>query len=194
MVCSRRTLAPAASWKQFLHQTVVQGIRTGDATNPPEKQGYATYTVVVDETKSDAPIRGLPIAPKEIVIRPGGEARCITFVAPGSSPAEAWGALAGLRGETGVESIFVTEGDEPVRTATIFVPEKSVDQVLHRLAALKTAKRTDCQIASHAFGLRVAPEFVFELGGLVDWAVPISVKTQSRAASTDHTTPPNSRT
>jgi len=114
-------VAPAAVWKQFLHQTVVAGIRTGDATNPPDKQGYATYTVVVDESKSDIPIRHMPIAPKEIVIQPGKEARCITFVAPGSSPAEAWGTLAALRGETGARSILVTEGDEPVRTATILV-------------------------------------------------------------------------
>jgi hypothetical protein len=108
-------------WKGLSGQKTVRGVQTGDAMNPRDKQGYAKYTVAVGSPDSDAPMRKNPFAPKDVTLKPDEEGRYITFVAPGRSPAEAWGILSELRGPVGTLRATIAHGETPIASAALAV-------------------------------------------------------------------------
>ena len=114
-------IRPVGVWKGLTSQKTVRGIQTGEAMNPVDEQGYAKYTVAVGGPDSDTPMRAAPFAPANATLKPGEDQRYITFVAPGRSPAEAWGVLATLRGPAGTLRATLTQGKSPISTATLAV-------------------------------------------------------------------------
>jgi len=110
---------PAGVWKGLGAEQTVLGIQTGNAMNPPDHQGYAKFTVSVSDPDADAPVRQNPMAPEETSIAPDHGARFITFVAPGRSPAEAWGVLAALRGPVGTLRATLRDGAGPATGAML---------------------------------------------------------------------------
>jgi hypothetical protein len=115
--CSEKPwkLKPGPVWKGFSEQKTVLGIRTGDATNPRDRHAYSVEFV---EHRQD--LQG-PAGAEEVELKPGEERTFATFIAPGRSPAEAFGVLAARRGATGTLVAKLSEGTQPVCSATLLV-------------------------------------------------------------------------
>ncbi len=83
---------PAPFWKGLSGETTALGIRSADAMDPLDRQAYAVAPI-------DWP--GCVNSLDEFDLASGAERRIAIAVAPGISPAAAWGTLAALRGTTG---------------------------------------------------------------------------------------------
>jgi len=107
---------PNPSWKEFTSRLTIRGILTGDATNPSDRQGYA---VGVCEWGGKLEL-GPPA--KKTAIKPGETRTFLTVVAPGISPAAAFGIVLSLREKTGALAGRVAEGSSPVVSAQVEIP------------------------------------------------------------------------
>ncbi|HVR72871.1 MAG TPA: CehA/McbA family metallohydrolase [Planctomycetota bacterium] len=119
-------VSPEPNWKDFTSRQTLQGILTGDAMNPSDRQGYA---VAVTEWKGSLEV-GPPAG--KTTIKPGEERSYLTMVAPANSPAAAFSILASMRGGTGTLRARVLEGSAPVTSAVVEIPfeekEKAKDK------------------------------------------------------------------
>lgn len=106
---------PGSEWKQLSGGETVDGIVTGDAMNPTDRQGYAAQT---SEWSGELRL-GAPAGPR--ILQPGEEATYLTVVAPGRSPAHAYGQVHRLKGETGTLIATIRDADGPVTSATVRV-------------------------------------------------------------------------
>jgi hypothetical protein len=106
-------VTPDPVWKEFTSRSTIHGIFTGDATNPTDRQGYAA---AVCEWQG-AMALGAPAA--RVVLKPGEEKSFLTVVAPGISPAAAFGILVRLRGPTGTLRGRVAEAGQPIASGSI---------------------------------------------------------------------------
>ena len=113
---------PDPKWKEFTSRQKVRGIFSGDAMNPTDRQGYAAAS---SEWQGSLTL-GEPAG--EVVLQPGQEKIFITVVAPGRSPAEAYGVVAALRGETGRLKAKLREEDRPVVSASLSIPLETTEK------------------------------------------------------------------
>ena len=125
---------PNPRWKEFTARQKVRGVFTGDATNPSDRQGYA---VACCEWKGSL---ALGSSAGETVLKPRQARSFLTVVAPGLSPAEAFGIIAALRGETGTFRARLHEGDAPVTSATVTIPIDKVKETQKHLKAYTDEK------------------------------------------------------
>ncbi len=103
-------VAPAPVAKGLKDVASFKGIHYGDAMNPADRQGYA-WAAVETEGSSTGELA-------EVVLGKGDRRTYAVIVAPGYSPAEAYGVVAGQRGAVGTLSARVHQGDAGVSTAT----------------------------------------------------------------------------
>jgi hypothetical protein len=109
---------PLPAWKGLSGEKTLAGIHTGDSINPPDHQGYAT-AVCEWPVGGSGPLTGLGAGPGEVTLKPGEARSFLTAVAPGRSPAEAFGVIAALRGPTGLLACQLREGELPVTSAVV---------------------------------------------------------------------------
>ena len=108
------SLDPTPRWKQLTHQVTRDGIAAGEAPNPADHQGYAAAVCAWE-----GELR-LGTAAQPVDLAPGEERTYLTFVAPASSSATAFGTLARLAGPVGSLAGALRDGrGQPVTTATI---------------------------------------------------------------------------
>ncbi len=104
-------LAPAPVTKGLKDVRSFQGIHYGNAMNPADRQGYAWAAVETEEASA----QNL----EAVVLKKGDKQTFAVIVAPGYSPAEAYGVVASRRGAVGALKARVHQGDVGVSTATL---------------------------------------------------------------------------
>ncbi len=89
------------------------GIHFADAQNPTDRQGYAWAPISRAESSSDW---------KELELKKGERRSYAMAIAPGTSPAEAYGVIAGLVGAVGrLEATIHGDSGDGVATATLSI-------------------------------------------------------------------------
>lgn len=110
-------LKPEPYVKGLLNVGHHDGIHFGDSMNPSDHQGYA-WGAVAHAEASDAPLEEIE-AGKEIELAPGERKTIALAMAPGHSPAEAYGVVAAARGSVGTLSASLRSRGAAVSTATL---------------------------------------------------------------------------
>ncbi|MDG2124567.1 MAG: CehA/McbA family metallohydrolase, partial [Verrucomicrobiales bacterium] len=90
-------------WTGLARSDYSQGVVFGDAVDPDDRAGYAFGFVEA---------RGAKIPKGEVTLAPGAEVKVVRFLAVAGSPAEAFGIVAGMRGETGTLKVEIGKEGE----------------------------------------------------------------------------------
>ena len=104
-------LEPVPALKGLSGVSSFRGLHYGDAMNPADRQGYAWAAI----QHQDATAEDL----EEVSLKKGDKRTYAVVVAPGYSPAEAYGVVASQRGAVGALEARVHEGDRGVPAATL---------------------------------------------------------------------------
>jgi len=114
-------LDPTPGFKGRGNPFTTRDVFVGDAQNPADKQAYA---VAVSEWTGEL---RLSDPAKRRVLRPGEEGTYLTLVAPGSSPAEAFGIVTAHQGPVGRLRGRLREAQDAVASAVVEIPiEKGI--------------------------------------------------------------------
>jgi hypothetical protein len=115
----------AAVWKGLSGEFTVGEIRAADAMDPQDHQGYASAYLSWPRTEVAPPALGSVLAEStHLSLAPGKSQEVAVAVAPGRSPAEAYGAIAALRGPTGRlrARVLSSSSGRGIPTAQVEVP------------------------------------------------------------------------
>ena len=109
-------ITPRPVWKGFSNEWSVGRIRVADAIDPFDKRAYAWAPAATEDI------------PEKVTLAPGEERTYNVILAPGASPAAAYGAVASLSRPSGrLEGRAVTTGGEPAVHAAILVEAEGVE-------------------------------------------------------------------